>query len=82
MRLAEAQGDPSMRVDGLLVLGSSTAFTTAIQPGLDLLDTAIALAQSISFNPDRGLRRPLERVTERSGDVGRGSNGRGGVFGY
>jgi tetratricopeptide (TPR) repeat protein len=46
LRLADAQDDPSMRVDGHLVLGSSLALQRDLQGGLEHLDTAIALFES------------------------------------
>ena len=43
LRLAETQDDPSMRVDGHLVLGSSRALKDDLRGGLEHLDKAIAL---------------------------------------
>jgi predicted ATPase/class 3 adenylate cyclase len=42
LRLADAQDDPSMRVDGHLVLGSSLALQHDLHGGLEHLDKAIA----------------------------------------
>src|SRR5262249_10102815 len=42
LRLADAQADPSMRVDGYLVLGSSLALEKDLHAGLEHLDRAIA----------------------------------------
>lgn len=42
LRLADVQDDPSMRVDGHLVLGSSLALQHDLRGGLEHLDTAIA----------------------------------------
>jgi predicted ATPase/class 3 adenylate cyclase len=42
LRLAEQQNDPSMRVDGHLVLGASLSFLNDLHGGLDHLDKAIA----------------------------------------
>lgn len=42
LRLADAQDDPSMRVDGHLVLGSSLALQDDLHGGLQHLDRAIA----------------------------------------
>jgi predicted ATPase/class 3 adenylate cyclase len=42
LRLADAQDDPSMRVDGHLVLGSSLALQRDLRGGLEHLDRAIA----------------------------------------
>jgi predicted ATPase len=46
LRLAEAQDDASMRVDGHLVLGSSLALRADLRGGLEHLDTAIAFFES------------------------------------
>ena len=46
LRLADAQDDPSMRVDGHLVLGSSLALRNDLHGGLEHLDRAIALFES------------------------------------
>ncbi len=46
LELAEAQDDPSMRVDGHLVLGSSLALKDDLHGGLEHLDRAIALFES------------------------------------
>jgi predicted ATPase/class 3 adenylate cyclase len=43
LRLADAQNDPGMRVDGHLVVGSSLALQHDLKGGLDHLDKAIAL---------------------------------------
>jgi predicted ATPase/class 3 adenylate cyclase len=49
LRLAEAQSDPSMRVDGHLVLGSSIALGNDLGAGLDQLDHAIAWFDSEGY---------------------------------
>jgi len=46
LRLADVQDDPSMRVDGHLVLGSSLALQNDLHDGLEHLDSAIALFES------------------------------------
>ncbi len=46
LRLAEVQADPSMRVDGHLVLGSSLALQHDLHGGLDQLERAIASFES------------------------------------
>jgi predicted ATPase/class 3 adenylate cyclase len=48
LRLADAQGDASMRVDGHLVLGSSLALRNDLRGGLEHLDKAIELFESQS----------------------------------
>jgi len=53
LRLAEAQDDPSMRVDGHLVLGSSLMFDGDLQGGLDELDLAIAVSGSEGYRARR-----------------------------
>lgn len=47
--LADAQGDPSMRVDGHLVLGSSIALQRDLHAGLEHLETAMACFESTGF---------------------------------
>ncbi len=49
LRLAEVQDDPSMRVDGHLVLGSSIAFQHDLHGGLEHLDSAIASFESQGY---------------------------------
>jgi predicted ATPase/class 3 adenylate cyclase len=46
LHLADAQDDPSMRVDGHLVLGSSLALQHDLHGGLEHLDMAITLFES------------------------------------
>jgi len=46
LRLADVQADPSMHVDGHLVLGSSLALQHDLHAGLDHLDRAIAAFES------------------------------------
>jgi tetratricopeptide (TPR) repeat protein len=53
LRLADAQDDPSMRVDGHLVLGSSLALQHDLHRGLDHLDKAIASFESEGHRPRR-----------------------------
>lgn len=48
LEIAEAESDSSMEVEGLVVLGTSTAFTGNVEEGLGLLDRAIDL-----FSPSR-----------------------------
>jgi hypothetical protein len=49
LRLAEAQDDPSMRVDGHLVLGSSIALQGDLHGGLEHLDKAIQWFQAEGY---------------------------------
>jgi predicted ATPase/class 3 adenylate cyclase len=53
LRLAEVQDDPSMRVDGYLVLGSSIALQGDLHGGLDHLDKAIASFESQGYRSRR-----------------------------
>ena len=53
LQLAEAQDDPSMRVDGNLVLGSSLAFAGDLPQGLKQLDEAIGLFEAQGYRPRR-----------------------------
>jgi predicted ATPase/class 3 adenylate cyclase len=52
-RLADAQGDASMRVDGNFLLGSDTGFAGRLQEGLSLLDEAIRDFESDAYRPRR-----------------------------
>jgi tetratricopeptide (TPR) repeat protein len=49
LRLADVQADPSMRVDGHLVLGSSLALRDDLHAGLEHLDRAIAHFESQGY---------------------------------
>jgi predicted ATPase/class 3 adenylate cyclase len=51
LRLADVQDDPSMRVDGHLVLGSSLALQNDLHGGLGHLDKAIATFESQEQRP-------------------------------
>jgi predicted ATPase/class 3 adenylate cyclase len=53
LRLAEDQDDPSMRVDGYLVLGSSIALGRDLHDGLEHLDKAIAWFESEGYRSRR-----------------------------
>jgi predicted ATPase/class 3 adenylate cyclase len=53
LRLADAQDDPSMRVDGHLVLGSSLGLQHDLRGGLEHLDEAIALFESQGYRSRR-----------------------------
>ncbi len=53
VRLADAQDDSSMRVDGLFLLGSNTAFMGEIKAGLGYLDAAIEAFESGGYRPRR-----------------------------
>jgi predicted ATPase/class 3 adenylate cyclase len=55
LRLADSQNDPSMRVDGHLVLGSSLALHHDLHGGLEHLDRAIELFES-QGQPSRRFR--------------------------
>jgi predicted ATPase/class 3 adenylate cyclase len=55
LRLADAQDDPSMRVDGHLVLGASLALRDDLRGGLEHLETAITLFES-QRHPSRRFR--------------------------
>jgi predicted ATPase/class 3 adenylate cyclase len=53
LRLAETDGDPSLRVDGYFLLGSDTGFRGDLAQGLDKLDEAIRVFESDAFQPRR-----------------------------
>jgi predicted ATPase len=55
LRLAETRDDSSMRVDGLVLLGSYSAFTGGLETGLAHLDAAITSFETQGYKP-RGLR--------------------------
>ncbi len=61
LRLGEVQQDPSIRVEGDLVLGSSMAFQGDIHGGLEHLDRAIASFES------HGYRSPPFRLGNNPG---------------
>ncbi len=53
LRLAAAQGDESMRVDGEFILGSDIGFTGRLAEGLEHLDEAIRTFESAGYQPRR-----------------------------
>jgi predicted ATPase/class 3 adenylate cyclase len=53
LRLADAQDDASMRVDGEFLLGSDTGFTGRLEEGLHHLDEAIRAFESGGYRPRR-----------------------------
>ncbi len=53
LRLADAENDPSMRVDGNLIMGSNTGFAGDLEAGLGYLDRAIEGFQSPGYRPRR-----------------------------
>jgi predicted ATPase/class 3 adenylate cyclase len=53
LRLADAQNDASMRVDGLFLLGGDTGFSGQLETGLAYLDQAIAAFESGGYRPRR-----------------------------
>ena len=53
LRLAEAEGDPGMRVDGNFIIGSNTGFAGDLATGLGHLDEAIRAFESDGFRPRR-----------------------------
>jgi predicted ATPase/class 3 adenylate cyclase len=53
LRLADAQDDPSMRVDGHLVLGSSLALQHDLRGGLEHLERAITYFESQGYRSRR-----------------------------
>jgi predicted ATPase/class 3 adenylate cyclase len=53
LRLADAEGDPSMRVDGNFIIGSDTGFAGDLATGLGHLDEAIRAFESEGFRPRR-----------------------------
>jgi predicted ATPase/class 3 adenylate cyclase len=59
LRLADAQGDASMRVEGEFILGADTGFSGHLEAGLALLDSAIAGFGSAVYRP-RKLRLGID----------------------
>jgi hypothetical protein len=53
LRLADAQNDPSMRVDAYLGMGSSVAFAGDLELGLEYLDRGIETFETHRFQPRR-----------------------------
>jgi predicted ATPase/class 3 adenylate cyclase len=53
LRLADAENDPSMRVDANLIIGSNTGFAGDLEAGLRYLDEAIQGFQSPGYRPRR-----------------------------
>jgi len=53
LRLAEAQSDPSMRVDGEFLIGSNTGFSGSVEEGLVHLDEAIQAFEGDTYRPRR-----------------------------
>jgi tetratricopeptide (TPR) repeat protein len=53
LRLADAENDPSMRVDGEFGLGANTGFTGRLEAGLGHLDHAIRAFESDGYRPGR-----------------------------
>ena len=53
LALAEAENDPSMRVDGLFILGADTGFSGHLEEGLGYLEEAIRLFESPRYRPRR-----------------------------
>ena len=53
VRLADAQGDSSMRIDGEILLGSYTGFLGRLQAAVDLLDEAITSFERGGYRPRR-----------------------------
>ena len=53
LRLADAQNEASMRVDGQFLVGSYTGFMGQLGPGLAHLDQAIAAFESRGYRPRR-----------------------------
>jgi tetratricopeptide (TPR) repeat protein len=51
--LAEAENDPTMRVDGEILIGSNTGFTGHLQAGLDHIDAAIRTFEADGYRPRR-----------------------------
>jgi predicted ATPase/class 3 adenylate cyclase len=51
--LADAEGDPSMRVDGEFIIGADTGFGGDLQRGLGYLDEAIRAFESDGYRPRR-----------------------------
>jgi predicted ATPase/class 3 adenylate cyclase len=53
LELAEAEGDPSLRVDGYFLLGSDLGFSGHLEQGLGHLDEAIRAFERGTFRPRR-----------------------------
>ncbi len=53
LQLADAENDPSMRVDGNFILGADTGFAGDLEGGLRYLDQAIGGFESPAYRPRR-----------------------------
>jgi predicted ATPase/class 3 adenylate cyclase len=53
LRLADADGDPSIRVDGNFIIGANTGFGGHLEEGLGYLDESIRSFESDGFRPRR-----------------------------
>ena len=53
MRLADAEGDPSMRVDGNFIIGADSGFAGDLATGMVHLDEAIRAFETEGFRPRR-----------------------------
>ena len=53
LRMAETEGDPSMRVDGQAIIGADTGFRGQVEEGLAHLDDAIRTFESAGYRPRR-----------------------------
>ena len=51
LRLADAEGDPSMRVDGEFIIGTDTGFSGQLEAGLGHLDEAIQVFSGDGYRP-------------------------------
>ena len=52
LRLADAHGDPSMRITGQMLLGIQTGFSGDIVTGLAYLDEAVQRSRPAAISPD------------------------------
>lgn len=53
LRLADTEGDPSLRVDGNFLIGADTGFAGHLEEGLGYLDEAIRSFETDGFRPRR-----------------------------
>ena len=51
LRLADAQDDPSMRVEGNFIIGGNIGFSGHVEEGLGRLDEAIRTFESVGYRP-------------------------------
>ena len=63
LAIAERTGDPAMRVEGHLFVGTGTAFTGRIEDGLPMLEAGVAWSEAHPYQPSHYRLGPDTRVS-------------------